>query len=317
MATPRRPRNLPAPRPNPLRDLVSQKTRATDAARERRRVQELKSELPSIIQERVGEQIQKLETRLLTEVKEIGQRAIEESTAAISEQLSGRIETLEKVSAMQTKTLAGLRDSSEVAERKVSEVVDQIEKSLASVVPGFELEPRATLPEIPRVQLPGEAPAGYSQPKARAPLTDIDYIDRYSRQIAAPVSYPVEPHTGASLPAVNRAAPPEPVFISPAIERLRMPQMPPVKIAEILSFTTAPVHAAGAHPQFQLEEPVEIVKADPVDLSEIVGKFGFCPNCTSTDVRRSARKGMFEEFLRLFFIAPFRCRSCRHKFYRF
>jgi hypothetical protein len=97
-----------------------------------------------------------------------------------------------------------------------------------------------------------------------------------------------------------------------------MPQMPPMKIAEILSFSLAGANLSGAdHPQFLLEEPVEIVKADPVDLSEIVGKFGFCPNCTSTDVRRANRKGLFEEFLRLFFIAPFRCRSCRHKFYRF
>src|ERR1035438_6226397 len=87
LATPRRPRNLPALRPNPLTDLVTQKTRAAEAARERRRVQELKSELPSIIQERVGEHIQKLETKLLSEVKELSQRTIEESTAAISHQL--------------------------------------------------------------------------------------------------------------------------------------------------------------------------------------------------------------------------------------
>jgi uncharacterized coiled-coil protein SlyX len=293
---PRRPRNLPAPKTNPLRDLVSQKSRAADAARERRRVQELKSELPSIIQERVGEQFQKLENRLLTEVKEIGQRAIEESTAAISEQLSGRIETLEKVSAMQTQTLAGLRDSSEVAERKVSEVVDQIEKSLASVVPGFELEPRKMppLPELPRVAEPQHQPA---QQRRRMLAPEIEYVERMASQPAA--------------------APP-PQLLSPGIQRLRMPQMPPVKIAEILSFTLAGAELSGAdHPQFSLEPPVEIVKADPVDLSEIVGKFGFCPSCTSTDVRRASRKGLFEEFLRLFFISPFRCRSCRHKFYRF
>ena len=62
---------------------------------------------------------------------------------------------------------------------------------------------------------------------------------------------------------------------------------------------------------------MEVVVADPMDLDEVVGKNGFCPSCTSTDVRRANRVGMFESFLRLFFIAPFRCRSCRHKFYRF
>jgi len=43
----------------------------------------------------------------------------------------------------------------------------------------------------------------------------------------------------------------------------------------------------------------------------------YCPKCTSTNVRRASRTGMWEEFLRMFFIAPFRCRACRHKFYRF
>ena len=154
MATPRRPRALSAPKSNPVRDLVSQKSRALEAARERRRVQELKSELPSIIQERVGEHIDRLETRLLTEVKEIGQRAIEESTTAISNQLNGRIETLEKVSKLQTETLATLRDSSKLAEHKVSQVVTQIEQSLASVVPGFALEPSTLPPLSPALSAP-------------------------------------------------------------------------------------------------------------------------------------------------------------------
>ncbi len=159
MATPRRPRSLPAPKSNPLRDLITQKNRSVEAARERKRVQELKNELPSIIQERVGDQIQKLEDRLLTEVKEIGQRAVEESTAVISQQLNGRIETLEKASAMQTQTLASLSDSSRIAESKVSQVVSQIEQSLASVVPGFALEPSkipaTSMPPVGRRRHPG------------------------------------------------------------------------------------------------------------------------------------------------------------------
>lgn len=287
MAPPRRPRNLPSPASNPLRDLVRHKSRAAEAARERRRVQELKSELPSIIQERVGEQILKLESRLLTEVKEIGQRAVEESTAAISEQLNGRIETLEKVSALQTKTLAGLRDSSEIAERKVSDVVDQIEKSLASVVPGFELEPRAPRPETRRAELP----------TARTEAPEIE-------DPAIPV-----PEHDATAGRPNKVE-----YWPPAVRRLKMPQAPPVVIADRLHFST--VGAADPHPQF-LPEPAEIMVAEPTDISEVAGKFGFCPNCTSTDVRRANRKGIFEEFLRLFFIAPFRCRACRHKFYRF
>jgi hypothetical protein len=296
LATTRRPRNLPpATKPNPLRDLVTQKSRASEAVRERRRVQELKSELPSIIQERVGEQIQKLENRLLTEVKEIGQKAIEESTAAISEQLSGRIETLEKVSEMQTQTLATLRDSSEIAERKVSQVVDQIEKSLASVVPGFELEPRKLPPEP-------EKPA----PTTHQP-TVIPSAARVVTISPGIIEHPARIHAPADPD-------PEPEYLPLAIQRLKMPKMPPMAIADRFDFSN--VGVSETHPQF-LPKPAEIVKAEPADISEIVGKYGFCPNCTSTDVRRAYRRGLFEEFLRLFFIAPFRCRSCLHKFYRF
>ena len=233
MAPPRRPRNSSLQRTNPLRDLVSQKQRASEIIREKQRVQQLKSDLPSIIEDRVGQQIQKLETKLLTDFKEMGQKAIEHSKAVLSEQLNDRIDTLEKVSKLQTKTINTLRDSTHEAEQKVSAVVTQIEKSLAGAVPGgVTLEPSAFEP------LPAPAPH--------------------------------------------------------ALES-----------------------GSGVHPQFQIPEPVEIVVAEPTDISEIVGKYGFCPNCTSIDVRRANRKGIFEEFLRLFFIAPFRCRACRHKFYRF
>jgi hypothetical protein len=74
---------------------------------------------------------------------------------------------------------------------------------------------------------------------------------------------------------------------------------------------------ASQYPQPQIESNTEVIKADPRDLEELKGKHGFCPNCTSTNVRRAYRQGLWEEFLRLFFIAPFRCRACRHKFYRF
>jgi transposase-like protein len=62
-------------------------------------------------------------------------------------------------------------------------------------------------------------------------------------------------------------------------------------------------------------EEAEVVKADR-EMEDTEGK-GYCPKCTSSNVRRAQRSGLFEEFLRLFFIAPFRCRACRHKFYKF
>jgi hypothetical protein len=194
-------------------------------------MQQLQSDLPSIIEGRVGQQIQKLETKLLTDFKELGQKAIEQSTAVLGEQLNDRIDTLEHVSKLQTKTISTLRDSSRIADQKVSAVVSQIEQSLADTVPGgFVLEPPAYRPSSSRSE----------------------------------------------------------------------------------------IGASSVHPQFQIpREPVEMVVAGSMNMTQLVGKYGFCPHCTSTDIRRANRKGMFEGFLRLFFIAPFRCRACRRKFYRF
>jgi len=231
LAPPRRPQNSSLQKSNPLSDLVSQKQRASEIVREKQRMQQLKNSLPSIIDDRVGEQIQKLETKLLTDFRQLGQKAIEQSSAVLSEQLNDRIDTLEHVSKSQTKTISAMRDSSRIADQKIGAVVSRIEKSLADAVPGgFVLEPPA-----------------YRPPSSNS-------------EIGAP----------------------------------------------------------RVHPQFQIpRESVEMVVAGPMDITEIVGKYGFCPHCTSTHIRRANRKGMFEGFLRLFFIAPFRCRSCRHKFYRF
>jgi hypothetical protein len=207
-------RNAPSRRANPLRDMVADQRRAAEALRARERAQQLQADLPSLIEDQVGEHIQKLESRLLKDFKQMGQRAIEESTAVLNEQLSDRIETLEQISSIQSQTIVNLRDSSKAAEQKVSSVVNSIEKTLSGAVPGFRLEA-----------------SQYAQP--------------------------------------------------------------------------------------QIEAQTALIKSDPVELEDLKGKNGYCPNCTSTDVRRAYRKGLWEEFLRLFFIAPFRCRACRHKFYRF
>lgn len=42
-----------------------------------------------------------------------------------------------------------------------------------------------------------------------------------------------------------------------------------------------------------------------------------CWKCTSTDIRRSAPEGFYDGLLRLFFLAPFRCKKCFYRFYRF
>ena len=207
-------RNTPGRRPNPLREMVEEQKRAAEAVRNRQRAEQLKANLPSLIEDRVGEHIQKLETKLLKDFRQMGQRAIDESTAVLNGQLSERIDTLEQISSIQSRTITNLRDSSKVAEQKVSSVVHSIEKTLSDAVPGFRL-----------------GPSQYALP--------------------------------------------------------------------------------------QIESRTDVITASARELEELRGKHGFCPNCTSTNVRRAYRHGLWEQFLRLFFIAPFRCRACRRKFYRF
>ena len=220
----RNPRSTQGRRPNPLSDLVAEKKRSAEMARARQRAAQLSANLPDIINEQVGERIQKLENKLLKDFQQLGQRAIEESTNVLNETLNGRIETLEQISAIQSKTIVNLRDSSKIADQKVSTVVNSIEKTLSAAVPGFKLEASA--------------------------------------------------------------------FSTPLITSVGDGAFP----------------APGA----------EMVKADSRDLEEVrLGRNGYCPKCTSTQVRRANRSGIWEEFLRLFFLAPFRCRACRHKFYRF
>ena len=213
----RRPRNSPARSSNPLRDLLNDRSRASELARVRQREREIREELPSLIDERVGEQMDKLETKLVEGFREMGQRVVEQSTEALTSSLDGRISQLEEISLLQTETIGRLRDSSKVSEQKVSSVVNSIEKTLSDAVPGFRLSPPSHLP-------PQLDPAPVTRELARAP-----------------------------------------------------------------------------------QRPVEDLRAPNA----------YCPKCTSTDVRRANRTGVWEEFLRLFFIAPFRCRACRHKFYRF
>ena len=210
----------PSRRPNPLRDLVAEKQRSAAIARERARAEQFKEDLPSMITEQVGEHMQKLETKLLKDFETLGKRAIEESTNVLTETLGDRLDSLEKVSAIQSQTLASLRDSSKVAEERVSTAVNSIEKTLSGAVPGFRLEPSA-----------------FSAPTMASPLLE------------------------------------------------------------------------SAGPSAELIRP----EHEPEDFE---GRL-YCPKCTSTRIRRANRSGMFEEMLRLFFIAPFRCRACRHKFYRF
>jgi hypothetical protein len=170
-----------------------------------------------LIDERVGQQMDQLETKLVEGFRDMSQRVVEQSTQALTSALDGRLTQLEQIAVVQTETIDLLRDSSMISEQKVSGVVTSIEKALSNAIPGFRLAPPTHLPQ----------------------------------QLNQP------PETKEIVKLQDRS-----------VEDGRIPNL-------------------------------------------------YCPKCTSTNVRRATRIGMWEEFLRLFFIAPFRCRACRHKFYRF
>ena len=213
----RRPRNSHG-KSNPIRNLIAERNRASGIVRARDRGQIMKEDLPALIDERVGDQIDKLETRLVDGFREMGQRVVEQSTDVLTSQLGGRLDQLEHISVIQTDTINKLKDSSKLTEQRMSGVVNSIEKALGDAVPGFRLEPPSHLP----------------------------------------------------------------------------PQLNPP----------------------QQHEPRELITQDQAFAD---GKLPdvYCPRCTSVNVRRANRSGMWDELLRLFFVAPFRCRACRHKFYRF
>lgn len=213
----RRPRNSTSRVSNPLRDLLTERNRAAELTRVRQRERDFGGDLPSLIDERVGHQMERLETKMVEGFREMGQRVVEESTNVLTSSLDGRITQLEEISHLQTETINHLRDSSRDSEQRLSGVVNTIERALSDAVPGFRLSPPSHLP----------------------------------------------------------------------------PQLNP-------STNTR-----------------ELVRSQDRSIEDSKIPNAYCPKCTSTNVRRASRSGMWEEFLRLFFIAPFRCRACRHKFYRF
>ena len=40
-----------------------------------------------------------------------------------------------------------------------------------------------------------------------------------------------------------------------------------------------------------------------------------CPSCGGSDTRHSVRNGLLDAFMQMFHKRPFRCRSCRRRFY--
>jgi len=213
----RRTRNSPGRQSNPLRDLLAERNRAAELGRVRQKERPDRDDLPTLIDERVGEQMEKLESRLVEGFREMGKKVVQQGTEALTSSLDGRISQLEQISLQQSDNVNRMRDSSQASEQKVAGVVNSIERALSDAVPGFRLAPPEHLP------------------RQLSPSQEFQGL--------------VEVH-------------------DQSVEGFRVPN-------------------------------------------------AYCPKCTSTNVRRATRTGMWEEFLRLFFVAPFRCRACRHKFYRF
>ncbi len=131
-------------RPNPLRELLADQERSL--ARTPVHGENLTARIPSLIEDHVEEQFDRLESKLINDFRQLGQQVIEESTAAITNQLGDRIDSLEKISAMQGETLTNLQRTTRVTEARVHSAVDSIEQTLAGAVPGgFQLQKSANV----------------------------------------------------------------------------------------------------------------------------------------------------------------------------
>jgi hypothetical protein len=61
---------------------------------------------------------------------------------------------------------------------------------------------------------------------------------------------------------------------------------------------------------------IETTLADSAQVDDHKGSPGLCPKCMAPQIRRSHRRGLWDEVVRIFLMAPYRCTRCRHKFYR-
>jgi len=64
-----------------------------------------------------------------------------------------------------------------------------------------------------------------------------------------------------------------------------------------------------------MENPEGSSRNDPANAEQPVPERPACPKCGSADVRRSHTQGVAAAVLRVFGRWPFRCRSCRSRFY--
>lgn len=77
--------------------------------------------------------------------------------------------------------------------------------------------------------------------------------------------------------------------------------------------------AAAVSPLFSAPGPEEPRAGDTEDEDEekTREKRLSCPNCGWFDIRLSASRGVLDDILGMFFLIPFRCRTCSARFYRF
>ena len=67
----------------------------------------------------------------------------------------------------------------------------------------------------------------------------------------------------------------------------------------------------------QIQLRAVVTKVAPNGSSVRAMTYRNCPRCGRSDVRESRRRGVLDRLLACVGLAPYRCRACRHRFYRF
>jgi hypothetical protein len=285
------------------------------------RLDAVELEIP-LIQEQSALRIRELETRMDAEIGEAARSAVEEMTAGLQEEVSGKFGSLAAQIESQGKELSEMRESKRLTESRLNRAVQDIERLCGDLSPRpveevyrpatetvvspmrsriAEHIRRAAVEAAPDESNPlVDGPVQHA--RATAPRTDeVQIVARTGPELAeAGASAPADTQSAALL----STAPAPDVSPSAAQPAAAVPVVPPAK----------PVLPGFDDWKRQFMQEGEPLNPVPDARSDSKARMVICPRCFSERTRPAAR-GWLDRVYRVGGFTPHRCRSCSHRFY--
>ncbi len=265
------------------------------------RLDAVELELP-LVQEQSALRIRDLEARMSVEIEEAARAAVEEATAGLQEEVSGKFGSLASQIESQRKELTQMRDSKKLAETKLNRVVQDIERLCGNLAP-------RPVEEVYRPVV--EAPASPFRTRV------AEHIRRAAVDAAPDESNPLigDPalkKTAAEMALTGRETS-APVISAPAVSTFK-PTVPSIVA------TAKPVAAENVVPGFDDWKRQFMQDGDPLNPTLVPEgdkkcNAVVCPRGYS-DRTRPATRTRLDGLFRLTGFIPHRCRSCAHRFYK-